>query len=108
MKNEPIKDGGPAFPQSITDYQINHGTSVTYSAEVVANGGGMTLRDYFMANAHDAEEIAGNMSTREAKELLGIGPEHPFDGLNHQIKLNAIVRRMIADAMLEERNKEQP
>lgn len=87
MKNE-INDGGPAFPHSFS----------SHSCGGAGGGGGyvsrgMTLRDYFAANAMAA------LVRRWDGHSFGGGPESP------QYKELADDAFYIADAMLRARGK---
>lgn len=83
--NDPIKDGGPAFPSECDAYQI--GIEEAKRVPFTGTHPGMSLRDYFAAKAMQA--MVG--------EYLAKGP------LN--IAETADEAYAFADAMLAEREK---
>lgn len=76
----PTKDGGPAFPEVLTQQEdLNH------SFEVYSKGG-MTLRDYFAAQAVGGLTANGGIAVMKPSDYAANG-------------------YLIADAMLKERAK---
>jgi hypothetical protein len=79
MSTEPKPDGGPAFPVSLENPDVN--------------ASGMTLRDYFAAKAMQGmaagNEWSGNLDTSSAEYLPAV----------------ARVAYAMADAMTSERGK---
>lgn len=102
----PINDGGPVFPQHLAFGPNNEAvTAGMYFAE----GPGMTLRDYFMANATFGESDYPPKGDCLIK-LMGCdcpSVEKDFVGyLKWHAKFEAIVRGIKADAMITERSKQ--
>lgn len=86
MSNKP--DGGPAFPEVVTEYHGSHGE---YTQDVHSVGG-MTLRDYFAAKALSA--VASGFH-RVGKDFIG---EEDYEAA-------AYGAYEMADAMLKARNQ---
>ena len=93
-----VNDGGPAFPQQLSDGQRERGCSADFGY------GGMSLRDWFAGQAlSTAAQDTGGTVASAAKEL-GI-PIGEYDGKKHWPKLVAKSAYAYADAMLAEREK---
>lgn len=84
-----MKDGGPAFPCEVYDFQPHSGEQV-----VRESYGGMTLRDYFAAKAMHA--IIAHPETARAE-----GPEDNMDVARGIARMSYLM----ADVMLAERGK---
>ena len=80
--SEPIKDGGPAFPESSSGPYQN--------GEIVPGRPGMTLRDYFAGQA-----MQGWLSSFDGGAL------HPVDDDTHGHL--AVMSYQVADAMIQTR-----
>ena len=91
------KDGGPAFPQPLTMAPQGNLTSPWDGWGI----GGMTLRDYFAANAMQVEISTACHSIKNAQALVGAA-EEARRTIEQQIAHNAY---SMADAMLAEREK---
>lgn len=89
MKQKPINDGGPAYPQPATNE--GHAVNTPYGIA----GGGMTLRDYFAGQA-----LAGDFSAQN--ESAGCISNN-FDDKLIANRVSLFYR--FADAMLAEREK---
>jgi hypothetical protein len=93
--------GGSAFPEVISDYNDD-----THQYMNVHSVGGITVRDYFAANAPELAVIG----IKQSGEILA-GRKTPEDnaGILEELKFNAeieaAIRYIYADAMIAERNK---
>ncbi|CAG2132211.1 hypothetical protein [Cupriavidus numazuensis] len=100
-----IKDGGPAFPGSyefdqIPPYDPERPNAIHVAKPVKVFQSGMTLRDYFAANA----DIEPEIGVKYAETLLGRAmPDYAADPLANAIfwaDARACLRYIEADAML--------
>lgn len=92
-----MKDGGPAFPQ--------HGWSKDpETLERMKMEGGMSLRNWFAGTAaHDDLDIP--QTVEDCAAMLGIDK---YVNTIHYPRLISMARYRYADAMLAEREKEEP
>jgi hypothetical protein len=106
MSNQPIEDGGPAFPWRYMD-RDSMGEEVTRE-----QGEGMSLRDWFAGQA--SEKDIQEMQDRHARLPEGVDEKEAYQwaaaglGISYTRPTRQQARYLHADAMLAARKGEQP
>ena len=97
-----MKDGGPAFPMGFPEAASNAVKGERDDAM------GMSLRDYFAATVGTAD-LVGIKVQADREALAGMKQPEPYDsgieGIKFNMKVEAALRYLYADAMLKERDK---
>lgn len=90
--NNPINDGGPAFPHPELTQDIENGCKTWECAT------GLSIRDYFAAKA-----LVGVLSSLTPEDRAEMA-QHPCDEMNELVAGGCY---HVADAMLKQREKKQ-